>query len=203
MAENLADTQPEKELDADLVRILVENQKTFVGFLRKHLPSKEAAEDVLQASLLKAVRAGGTLANEQSVVAWFYRILRNALTDFYRSRAADGRRSDSLMHDIAATGNDYVPAADDEELQREICACFNRLLPTLKPEYAELVRRIDLQGESHASVMDTLGITSNNLMVRLHRSRQALRSSLEKSCGACTKHGCLDCTCGHDKNAHA
>jgi RNA polymerase sigma factor (sigma-70 family) len=203
MNESPSDAKPEKDLDADILRILIDNQKSFLAFLRKHLPSDEAAEDVLQLSLLKAVRAGDSLAKEQSTVAWFYRILRNSLTDFYRSRAADGRRTEGFLHDLAATGNDSVPAADDDELTREICACFNRLLPSLKPEYAELVRRIDLGGETPAAVMESMGITYNNLMVRLHRSRQALRASLEKSCGACTKHGCLDCTCGHGAKAHA
>lgn len=197
--------RPEKELDKATLGILLDNQKAFLGFLRKHLPSEEAAEDLLQHGLLKAVRAGGGLADRQSAVAWFYAILRNSLTDFYRSRAADGRRADGLLNDLLATGGDSIPAPDDE-LTREICACFKRLLPTLKPEYAELVQRIDLGGESPAAVAESTGITYNNLMVRLHRSRQALRGRLEASCGACTKHGCLDCTCGHGEGhgaAHA
>jgi RNA polymerase sigma-70 factor (ECF subfamily) len=32
--------------------------------------------------------------------------------------------------------------------------------------------------------------------VRLHRARQALKRELERSCGTCATHGCLDCTCG-------
>jgi RNA polymerase sigma factor (sigma-70 family) len=185
-----------KSMDEQTLRILLENRKAFLGFLRKRLPSEETAEDLLQHSLLKAVRAEEGLANPQSSVAWFYRILRNSLTDFYRSRAADGRRTDGMLNEMIASGGDHIPPPDDE-LTREICACFNRLLPTLKPEYAELVRRIDLGGESPAAVAESAGITYNNIMVRLHRSRQALRQRLEKSCGACTKHGCLDCTCGH------
>jgi len=29
-----------------------------------------------------------------------------------------------------------------------VCACFRGLLPTLKPRYAEVIRRIDLRGEA-------------------------------------------------------
>jgi hypothetical protein len=119
-----------------------------------------------------------------------------ALTDFYRSRAADGRKVDGLLNELVVTGADSLPSPDSE-LMREICACMGRLIPTLKSEYADLVQRVDLGGEEPAAVAETAGITYNNLMVRLHRARQALRKSLEKSCGACTKHGCLDCTCGH------
>jgi DNA-directed RNA polymerase specialized sigma24 family protein len=72
---------------------------------------------------------------------------------------------------------------------------MGRLLPTLKPEYSELVQKIDLDGSDPDEVACSLGITRGNLNVRLHRAREALRKSLELSCGACSKHGCLNCTC--------
>lgn len=181
-------------LDDGITRLLVENQAAFKGFLRKHLPSDDLAEDLLQQSLLKAIRHGDGLSNKESAVAWFYRILRNTLIDFYRSRASESRKKDGLLHDMAVMGQDVHPALD-EGLHREACACLNRLLPTLKAEYAEVVRRIDLGGEAPVDVAEDVGISYNNIVVRLHRARQALRKSLENSCGACTKHGCLDCTC--------
>lgn len=187
-----------KPLDKETISLFVRNQAAFKGFLRKRLPSEEAAEDLLQQSLLKAIRHGDSLSDKESTVAWFYAILRNSLIDFYRSRASEGRKTEAMLHEMASSGTDAQPAPDDE-LKGEICACLNRLLPSLKPEYAELVRRIDLGGESPAAVAEAEGITYNNLTVRLHRARQALRKSLELSCGACTLHGCLDCTCGHGK----
>lgn len=202
MFQGMENPETGKILDAETARILLDNQKAFLGFLRKHLPSQEIAEDVLQHSLLKAVRAGADLESRDSAVGWFYRILRNSLTDFYRARAVDGRRADGLLNEMQAAGEDSIPPPDDE-LSREVCACFTRLLPTLKPEYAEMIRRIDLGGETPAAVAESAGISYNNLMVRLHRSRQALRSRLEASCGACTRHGCLDCTCGHGESPPA
>lgn len=183
-------------LNGATVALLLGNQAAFKGFLRRHLPSEEAAEDLLQQNLLKAIRSSEGLANKESAVAWFYRILRNSLTDFYRARAAEGRKSDAFRHELISAGEDSQ-ASPDTELMGEVCACLNRLLPSLKPEYGDLVSRIDLKGEEPAAVARETGITYNNLMVRLHRARLALRKSLEQSCGACTRHGCLDCTCGH------
>ncbi len=182
-------------VDPAAVKVFLENQSAFKGFLRKHLSSDEAAEDLLQQSLLKAIRGSDTMMEKENPKAWFYSILRNTLTDYYRARAADGRRQEGFLNDLVTSGQD-AHAAPDEALMGEVCACFNRLLPTLKPEYADLIRRIDLGGEEPATVAEAAGITYNNLMVRLHRARQSLRKSLEHSCGACTKHGCLDCTCG-------
>jgi hypothetical protein len=33
--------------------------------------------------------------------------------------------------------------------------------------------------------------------VRLHRARATLRDKLRVVCGACARHGCLDCSCRH------
>lgn len=77
-----------------------------------------------------------------------------------------------------------------------VCECLHTLLPTLKPEYAEILRRADLEEEPLAAVASSLGITLNNATVRLHRARQALKRQLERSCGTCAVHGCLDCDCG-------
>jgi RNA polymerase sigma-70 factor (ECF subfamily) len=65
----------------------------------------------------------------------------------------------------------------------------------MRPAYAHLIGRIDLRGELPADVAKEMKLTTNNLTVRLHRARQALRASLEQACGICTKHGCLNCTC--------
>ena len=70
-----------------------------------------------------------------------------------------------------------------------------RELPALKPDYATLLRRLDLNGEASAPVAASLGITRNNLIVRLHRARRQLRERLEQTCRLCAKHGCLDCHC--------
>ncbi len=170
-------------LDALMQRLLAE-QSAFRAFLRKRLSDDALVEDLLQHSLVKAVERGHELHNHDSAVSWFYRILRNAVVDYYRSHAADRRMVDGLLDE---------PGLD--EVRPTLCACLAPLVTQLRPAYAELIRRIDLEGESPAAVARELKVTSNNLTVRLHRARQALRATLEQTCGICTKHGCLNCTC--------
>jgi RNA polymerase sigma-70 factor (ECF subfamily) len=127
------------------------------------------------------------------IIPWFYQILRHALIDYYRSKETDSKRLQAFLDESETLGPHQVPSLD--ELQPTICACLDRLVLTLKPNYADLIRRIDLAGESLPSVAKELRVTTNNLTVRLHRARQALRESLEQACGICSKHGCLNCTC--------
>ncbi|MCC6139721.1 MAG: sigma-70 family RNA polymerase sigma factor [Nitrospira sp.] len=180
------------DLDTLMQRLLAE-QSAFRAFLRKRLPDEGLVEDLLQQSLVKAVERGHELNHRDSAVGWFYRILRNAVVDYYRSRAADRRKADGLLNELVASGEDKMPGLD--EVRPTLCACLTPLVSQLRPAYADLIRRIDLEEESPAAVAKDLNITPNNLTVRLHRARQALRAKLEKACGICTKHGCSNCTC--------
>ena len=173
---------------------LLENESAFRQFVRRRVGDEVVAEDILQQSLTKAVERSHSLKNEHSVLAWFYRILRHTVVDYYRFQGAEARRDEALQRELTISGKHQEPPLD--ELQATACACLHNLLPSLHGDYAELVTRIDLNGEAPAQVAKELKISRNNLTVRLHRARQSLRASLEDSCGICSRHGCLNCTCG-------
>jgi DNA-directed RNA polymerase specialized sigma24 family protein len=83
-----------------------------------------------------------------------------------------------------------------EDLHREICACVGRLASTLKPEYAEVLRAVDIEDIPVKAFAETAGLTTSNAGVRLFRAREALRKQVAASCGTCAEHGCADCSCG-------
>ena len=168
--------------------VLLTNLKEFVGFARKRLGDPDLAADVVQESLLKALKAADQIRAEESVKAWFYRILRRSIIDLYRRRSVREKALPELERELNAT-------ADGEE-ERLACACMERLLPTMTPQYASLIQQIDLNEEAPETVAANLGITKGNLNVRIHRARQQLKRRLEENCRICAKHGCLDCHCG-------
>lgn len=172
------------QLNDDVIRLLVENHKRFQSFLSKRVGSEADAEEILQQSFSRAIEKPPSNASEQSILAWFFRVLRNALIDHYRAKGTDDRKLRELATSL------QEPSAETE-----ICECLNRLLPTLKKEYSEVLRSVDLEGHSLDQVASQLGLTRNALDVRLHRARKALKTSLIRACGTCTKHGCLNCTC--------
>ena len=178
-----------KELNPGVVEALVGNHRRFLAFLERRVGSRALAEELLQAAYVRTLEKGGDLDEGEGAVAWFYRLLRNALVDHYRRNAAEGRALEREAREASELG-------PDPELTQTVCACIHDLLPALKPEYAELVRQVDLEGRSVPEVAQEAGITPNNAGVRLHRARQALKKQLERSCGTCAAHGCLDCTCG-------
>ncbi len=83
----------------------------------------------------------------------------------------------------------------DPALERVVCGCVKGLIGLLSRDHERILRRVELEGADVGLVARELGITAGNARVRLHRARQALRRELERSCGTCAEHGCLDCTC--------
>lgn len=149
------------------------------------------AEDIVQDSLMKALKSAPGIRDEDRLIPWFYRVLRNAVVDTYRSRSKDLSSVDSSV-DLSVA--DDVAVSEPDEL--ELCECFRELLPSMNPDYAALIES-DISGkyESLEDEAEDLGITPNNLKVRRHRARQALKLRLEETCRTCTEHTCLDCTC--------
>ena len=183
---------PEPHLN-DMIQRLLEHEFAFRVFLRRRVGDETLAEDLLQQSLIRAVQSHHSVRNDESVVAWFYKIIRHTLIDYYRSKGAEARRNEAFLQELTLSGDDKEPPLD--EVKATVCTCLQRLLPKLPSNYAALIRRIDLEDESPKCVAEELKISQNNLTVRLHRARQALRASLEESCGICSTHGCLNCTC--------
>ncbi|MDF0676118.1 MAG: sigma-70 family RNA polymerase sigma factor [Nitrospira sp.] len=177
-----------------VIQRLLEHESAFRQFVRRRVGDEGIVDDILQQSLTRAVERSHSLNNEHSVLAWFYRILRHAVADYYRSHGAEARRNEALQRELTISSSHQEPPLD--ELQATACTCLHALLPSLHGNYAELIKRVDLNGESPAQVAKGLKISRNNLTVRLHRARQSLRASLEDACGICSRHGCLNCTCG-------
>ncbi len=166
---------------------LLKNLQSFVAFARSRVGDAHLAEDVVQESLVKALASAKKPTEEEDTMAWFYRILRRSIIDLYRRRAVNKAALERLEREL-----DSAPDAEEE---RVACGCVKTLIPTLQPDYAELIRRLDLGGESPEQVGGALGMTANNLRVRHHRARQQLRERLKQTCRLCAKHGCVDCTC--------
>ncbi|HET9598910.1 MAG TPA: RNA polymerase sigma factor [Anaeromyxobacteraceae bacterium] len=170
-----------------LERVLLAQHDRFLAFVAGRLGSRAEAEEVLQAAYQRALERGVPATADEGVVAWFYRVLRNALVDAARRRDAERRGVERWVEERAESV--------DPELEQAVCACIHDVLPALKPEYAQVVREVDLGQRPVAEVAAAQAITANNAAVRLHRGRQALKKQLLRTCGACAAHGCLDCQC--------
>lgn len=175
--------------DAAVQKALVDAQQQILQFLRRHLRDRDAADEVLQRFSLRALERASQLKDVRMVRGWLGRILATTIIDHQRQLGRRRRRE--AVIDQAIIENHAI----DPELDAAICNCLYRLLPTLKPEYADIIWRADILGEPRDRLAASLGTSLNNITVRLHRGRQALRKRLEEMCRTCPAHGFLDCHC--------
>lgn len=176
----------------DPVTELVRERDAFVRFVRPRVESDAAAEEIVQNAFVRGIEHGGELRDGESATAWFYRILRNAIVDHYRRRDAASRAHERIEREMPESLGD-APLDD----RTRACACVRSLAATLKPEYAQVLEKVDVEGRGVSEVAAESGISANNAAVRLHRARQALKKRVEQTCRSCATHGCVDCTCKH------
>lgn len=176
-------------MSSEAIAGLIDQRKQFLHFVENRVRSHAVAEDIIQAAYIRAMEKASTLHKDESAVAWFYRILRNAVIDHYRHRAAEDRALEQWAKDL------ITETQPDSATQNIVCQCIDNVLSTLKPAYSEIIREVDLAENSIESFAKKTGITSGNASVRAHRARQALKKQLIQTCRTCAKHGCIDCTC--------
>ncbi|HEX6433856.1 MAG TPA: sigma-70 family RNA polymerase sigma factor [Gemmatimonadales bacterium] len=185
----MTSTEPLERSPDEILRVLLDNHARFLAFVERRVGSREEAEDLLQEAFVRSLDRASSLRNSASATAWFYRVLRNALTDYYRRQDSRGRAISRLAEESRP------PDDPDAELEAVVCACVLSLVETIKPEYGAAIRRVDLEGVSVRDFAGEAGITPSNAGVRLHRAREALRKQVARTCGTCLEHGCLDCVC--------
>jgi RNA polymerase sigma factor (sigma-70 family) len=171
---------------AEVVATLVASHREFLAFVQRRVGGDRAlAEDIVQEALVRSVERAGEI--RESAVGWFYRMLRNAIIDRSRRAAVARQRLDALAAEL--------DTIEDPELENVVCRCVGELASTLKPEYADALRKVDVDGMAVKDYAAHAGITASNAGVRLFRARAALREQVARACGTCATHGCVDCTC--------
>jgi RNA polymerase sigma-70 factor (ECF subfamily) len=182
---------PDSALSSQSLDALLKNRERFTAFVRKHVHDPNDAEDIVQSAFARTVEKGESIRGDESIVAWFYRVLRNAIIDYYRRSDVRARGNEQYGKELER----LQPVLDPSDRQ-ELCQCLWPVMEDLKPEYREALKQVDLEEHSLAELAHSAAISENNATVRLHRARRALKKKVESTCGACATHGCLNCTCG-------
>ena len=168
----------------ELARRLNADRARHLRYLRSRLPSLEDAEDALQEATLKLIRHADVFMKAECPDAWVGTVLRNTVIDRYRRAAAQKRLTESLaIEPVASTET-------EEEDTLTTIACLRAALPSLKYEYGRLLQQVYLGDVSLNDVARNEQLTVNNVAVRLHRARNALRQKMQRRCQACPMEDC-------------
>jgi RNA polymerase sigma-70 factor (ECF subfamily) len=139
--------------------------------LRDPALAEDAVHDVFEAVLSGRASFGGRAA----LRSWLTAVLKNKIVDALRRmdhhEALDDEASD-LGLDLASTG----PRPDEVAEQRQELARALAAIERLKPSLREAMRLRVLEDGETGAVCAALGISEENLFVRVHRARKQLLS---------------------------
>jgi RNA polymerase sigma factor (sigma-70 family) len=175
---------PETPLDQ-----LLAQRKQFLAFLQRRVPDAALAEDILQTAYLRACEHQDDARFGESTVAWFYRLLRNAVIDNFRRQETKNKALEAWARELE------LIVHPSSQLRDEVCTCLADIIDSLKPDYSEVLRAVDLGNRRLQDFALQHDLSASNAGVRIHRARAALRKQLLRTCGTCTEHGCLNCIC--------
>ena len=170
------------------VNDLLAHRARFVSFVRSQIGELEAAEDIVQGALTQVIAQRPNIAG-RDLIRWFYRVLRNAMIDRHRRRAAESRGLERWQVDPTTH--------PDPESSRRVCGCVRSALGGLPPKSRAILEAVELRGMTPAAYGKAHDISSGNASVRLHRARRLLADRLKGICGTCSLDACSDCDCGH------
>ena len=143
--------------------------------------SRTEAEDLLQETYLRAVRALERVGPCDDVRAWLHRIMRNAWLDGskWAARHPASGGLDEEQDQVAADG-DRAPLRGDAELERLRRVVSDEIHSALQelPRDAREIVLLDLEGFTETEVAAIAGCAVGTVKSRLARARRVLRERL-------------------------
>jgi len=176
--------------DMDLEAWVRAHGDALFGFARARLRDRGDAEDAVQETFLAALAGRGHYSGRSGERAWLFGILRHKVVDRLRERGRQtplesGEHADAILEQAFDHSGHWRlwpqrwPRPDEgleqDQFRRVLATCLGALPSGLQAAF----RLVELDGTASGDACKVLGISPNNLWVRLHRARLRLRECLE------------------------
>jgi RNA polymerase sigma-70 factor (ECF subfamily) len=183
-------------------RMLAGDERAFSAFFEEYYPrlyrfalprvgrNPDTAKDVVQATLIKALRKLGDFRGEAALFTWICQICRHQIADHVR---AERRYSDKVIlledrEDVRAALESLEAPATENPLARcdrdELKRLVHAVLDRLPERYGDSLEWKYIEGHSVEEIGQRLGIGHTAAQSLLARARVAFRDGLEAVFGA-------------------
>lgn len=156
---------------------------SLMGFARRLAKNEVDAEDLVQDTFVKAIRARNRYEPGTNLRAWLLRILRNTFINRYHrgslERTVAGPIADPVSDGWVSSASmramrDAESLALTPELGRQITAAIDEL----PEDFRVVVLLADVEELGYREIAETLDCPLGTVMSRLHRGRKLLKTRL-------------------------
>lgn len=163
---------------------LLSHLDTLYGVSCRMTKSSVEAEDLVQDTIVKAMRARDQYQPGTNIKAWLLRILTNTFINRYRRGGLErdvleGPDADSLTDGwVGATTMRAMRDPETQALKPIIEAEVSRALEELPEDFRLAVVLSDIEELSYKEIAEAMGCPIGTVMSRLHRGRKLLQKTL-------------------------
>jgi len=175
----------QREQDRWISEIIRREQSRLRNFIRRRVPDRFDAEDVLQDVFYRLVEANRLLMPIDHVTGWLFRVARNRITDLLRRKTPE-RFSELAVadeDDVVVPFEDLLPSPDaGPEAQYVRTVFFDELaaaIGELPKEQRDVFVGHELEGRSFKEMAAETGISVNTLLSRKRYAVLRLRERLQ------------------------
>jgi len=142
------------------------------------------AEDLLQDTLVLALRFRDNFKEGTNLRAWLMRVMRNRHISLMRRKQLERRIMETegghalISWSIGAAGRRSMQHDGDVYQDAGLSDTVVGAMDELRPEFREVVWLCDVEGLSYADAARQIACPVGTVMSRLHRGRRALRRRL-------------------------
>jgi RNA polymerase sigma-70 factor (ECF subfamily) len=178
------------EPERTAVSVLANQALAYVDALHnlaRYLTGNETdAEDLVQETYARALRAEHQFTPGTNLKAWLFRILRNTFLSSYRRRRSDptvgGLDTVGAEAGVSTSSDWLLGDVELDRLRKVVADEIESALMTLS-EDSRTVILLDLEGLTEVEVADVVGCAVGTVKSRLARARAALRHKLKDYAG--------------------
>ncbi|MDR3719860.1 MAG: RNA polymerase sigma factor [Bryobacteraceae bacterium] len=170
--ETMADASTEFVMDEEAFRGFYErNARGLWAYLARVTGDREQADDLLQETFYRFLRAASTYESESHRRNSLYRIATNL--------AHDARRRSQTRAPVISTGDEIENISTvDQAGATERSADLRRALSSLKPRERAMLWLAYAEGASHDEIASALGVRASSLKAMLFRARHKMAALL-------------------------
>ena len=158
----------------------------------QRIRNRDLAEELVQETLLAALRGHGEFGGRSSERTWLVAILRRKIIDHFRTEATadQGRANDAAQGPACVFNNrgkwriapgawpcDQNVALESDDFWKAFDKCYGQLATP----FADAFCLCEMENVETQDACKVLNISASNLWTRLHRARLLLRQCMESN----------------------